>query len=134
MPKSDTWRLTGFEADIDAAQLLAPVQCASGTTPVVYPSASTGYDLRTLGTRGRYLLIIDIKRTAQGMTYTVTESATTNGTYAAATTSGSLAKVTASGVQHVSVKYNPAKPFIRVTATGDNAASDVIQGITVLRF
>jgi hypothetical protein len=119
---SDTWRVLGYEDDINVVQLVAPVQ-TTNVTPVLKPSASTGWDLRTYG-RGRLLILISALATAQGATFTVTESATTNGTYAAATTSGSLAKLTASGMVAITVKRNPAKPFLRLTITGDNAATD----------
>lgn len=130
MPQSDTTRIIGFESDITAVQLIAPVQ-VTNVTPVVWPSASTGIDTSAKGKRA-ILLVIDCKRAAQGVTFTVTESATTNGTYAAATTSGTLDKMTASGVQYVSVRQNPAKKFLRVTATGDNASTDIIAGVTLL--
>lgn len=120
--KSDTWRVLGSEDDISVTQLVAPVQ-TTNVTPVVKPSASTGWDLRTYG-RGTVLVIITAARAAQGATFSFTESATTNGTYAAATTSGDLTKMTASGCQTVTVLKNPAKPFLRLTITGDNAATD----------
>lgn len=120
--KSDTWRILGFEDDLTTTQLVAPVQ-TTNVTPVVKPSATTGWDLRTYG-RGRFLILITALRTAQGLTFTVTESATTNGTYTTATTSGSLAKLTASGMVCISIQRNWAKPFVRITATGDNAATD----------
>jgi hypothetical protein len=120
---SDTVRILGFESGITAAHVIKPTH-TTNTTPVVAPSASTGFDLTTIG-RHALLLVISTAVTSNGVTYSVTESATTNGTYTAATTSGSLAKVTADGVLAVSVKRNPAKPFIRVTATGDNASTDV---------
>jgi hypothetical protein len=130
MGQTDTWRTLGFESDITAVQLIAPT-AVTNVTPVVWPSASTGIDMSGRGRR-RILVVIDCNRTAQGVTFTVTESATTNGTYAAATTSGTLTKMTASGVQYVSVKFNPAKPFLRVTATGDNAATNITAGVTIL--
>jgi hypothetical protein len=127
MVKSDNWRVLGFEDDLAVTQILAPTS-VTGTTPAVGPSATTGIDLRTKG-RKRFLIIAGGARTAAGMTITVTESATTNGTYAAATTSGDLTKMTASGVVAVSVKRNPAKPFLRVTATGDGGSADWIVGM-----
>lgn len=123
MPHSDTWRTIGYEDDITVTQLVAPVQ-TTNTTPVVKPSGSTGWDFRTYG-RGRALLIITAARAANGITFTVTESATTNGTYTAATIGGSLPKLSASGCQVITIQKNPAKPFVRLTATGDNASTDV---------
>jgi hypothetical protein len=130
MVYSDTWRVYGIEADMAAANIVKPTR-VQNTTPVVWPSASTGYDLRLLG-RKRPLLVISTARTANGVTYSVTESATTNGSYTASTTSGDLTKVTADGVTIVTVKRNPAKPFIRVTATGDNASTDVTASVVVV--
>jgi hypothetical protein len=132
MPFNDTWRILGFEDDLEVAQLVTPVQ-STNVTPVVKPSASTGWDLSAYD-RGRFLIIITALRTAQGATFTVTESATTNGTYTAATTSGSLAKMTASGVEYVSIARNKAKPFVRLTFTGDNAATDFTWSAVLVRL
>jgi hypothetical protein len=128
--RSDTWRVLGFEDDITAVQLVPALQ-TTNVTPVVKPSASTGWDLRTYG-RGRFLIVINALRAAQGATFTVTESATTNGTYTAATSTGDLSKMTASGIQMVALKRNPAKPFVRLTITGDNAATDFTWTATLL--
>lgn len=128
--QSDVWRIYGTEADMLAENIVKPTR-VQNTTPVVFPSASTGYDLRTLGRR-HPLIVISVARTANGVTFTVTESATTNGTYAAATTSGTLTKMSADGVEYATVKRNPAKPFIRVTATGDNASTDVTASIVIV--
>jgi hypothetical protein len=132
MPFNDTWRTLGFEDDLQVAQLVSPVQ-STNTTPVVKPSASTGWDLSGYS-RGRFLIIINALRTAQGATFTVTESATTNGTYTAATTSGDLTKMTASGVEYVSIVRNKAKPFVRLTFTGDNAATDFTWSAVLVRL
>jgi hypothetical protein len=130
MARSDTWRNYGFEADMSMVQVVAPVQ-TTNVTPVVWPSASTGIDTSTRG-RKSILVIICAKRAAAGATYSLTESATTNGTYTACTTSGDLTKVVASGMQYVSVKPNPAKPFLRVTVTGDGASADHTTGVGIL--
>ncbi len=113
-----------------AAQIVKPTQ-VTNVTPVVWPTSSTGYDTRLLG-RGSPLLIINISRAANGVAFTVTESATTNGTYTAATTSGDLTAMTADGVEYVTVRKIPLKPFIRVTAPGDNASTDITAGVVVI--
>lgn len=62
-----------------------------------------------------------------GGTWSVTESATSGGTYAAAqTVHGSLAATTAGAtttVRSVSVNINPAKPFIKAVFTGTDSAT-----------
>jgi hypothetical protein len=124
MPYSNTWRTYGFEAEFGtAAAIIDNSRVYTSTTPVEFPSASTGID--TSG-RGRHatLVVIMARYVAQGCTFSITESATTNGTYTAATVGSTLPKLTASGCQVVTVKYNPSKPFIRLVATGDNASTD----------
>ena len=60
---------------------------------------------------------------AHGVTFAVKESASAAGTYALATTPGDLTKLTAAGTQAVSVNLNPAKPFLKLSATGDHVDS-----------
>jgi hypothetical protein len=126
---SDTVRVYGQEAAFVASQITKPA-AISGTTPVLWPSASTGYDTRLLG-RTTPFIVINASRAANGATFTVTESATTNGTYTAATVSGSMAILSADGIRYCTVKRNLAKPFIRVTATGDNASTDLTASVTI---
>jgi hypothetical protein len=125
MPHSNTWRNHGFEADFGTAVVLIEnSRVNTSTTPVEFPSASTGI---TTANRGRYATLVAIyaRYVAQGVTFTITESATTGGTYTAATVGSVLPKVVgASGFQVISVKPNPSKPFIRLVATGDNASTD----------
>lgn len=130
MPRSDTWRAIGWEAGCTAALVTPPV-AISTATPALFPSASTGIDTRNFP-RQSVLLVIACKITTNGTTITVTESATTNGTYTAATTSGTLTKISADGTQYVTVLKNPAKPFIRVTSTGDNAGMAGILSVVAL--
>ena len=60
---------------------------------------------------------------AHGVTFAVKESATSAGSYTTATTHGDLTKLTAAGTQAVSVNIDPAKPFLKLSATGDDAAT-----------
>lgn len=122
-------RNLGFEADIDAVQALVP-QVIQDDTPVLSSAIDT-----TSYPRARILLVAEyneVGATAHTMAFTVTESATSGGTYTAATTSGTLTATSADFVQIASVKRNPAKPFIKVTATGSHADVDGIVAATVL--
>jgi hypothetical protein len=134
MPRSNTWRITGWESDIGGYVAVSPTMVQiTGATPVLYPSSSTGIDLSAIG-RHSVLLLVRGVRTGGKETVTVTESATTNGTYAAATVGTALAQLDATGTQYTTIKYNPAKPFIRVTFTGDGAPADWIVEASVLYF
>lgn len=134
MPRSNTWRTVGWEADIGEFSQISPtIVQITGVTPVKWPSSSTGIDLSAKG-RHSFLVLIQGIRAAHSETITITESATTNGTYNAATTSGTLTTMTATGTQYATVKYNPAKPFIRVTATGADASSDWVMSASLLAY
>lgn len=125
----DVKNLTGFEASVDVVQALAP-QAIADATPVL----SAAIDTR-LYPRKRVLVVAHSKEasdTAHTMTFSVTESATSGGSYTAATTSGDLTPLAATGIQYISVKKNPSKPFIKVVATGSHADVDVIVAAAVL--
>ena len=120
---SDTVRNVGFEADLRLVQMLAP-QAIQDATPVL----SAAVDRKSYP-RMRCLLIANVKEvtpTAHTIAFTVTESATSGGSYTAATTSGTLDALSADGNQYASIKFNKAKPFVKVTATGSHADVDVI--------
>jgi len=126
---SDTHRTTGFEENATLVQALAP-QVIADATPVL----SSAIDTR-LYPRQRMLLIAENKEataTTHTIAFTVTESATSGGSYAAATTTGTLTAISADGVQWAAIKRNPAKPFIKITATGSHADVDVICAASVL--
>lgn len=95
-------------------------------TPVV----SSAIDLRTYP-GSRFLIVVKAFETNvanTGGTWTVTESATSGGSYAAATLGGSLAATPAAAgndVQAVSLIPNAAKPFVKVTFTGADANAEV---------
>lgn len=126
---SDTWRILGREAKMDAVLAIAP-QAIQDDTPVL----SSAIDLREYP--GQTVLLVamynEVGATAHTMAFTVTESATSGGSYAAATTSGTLTATSADFVQFATIKRNEAKPFIKITATGSHADVDGIAGATVL--
>lgn len=119
---SDTVRNVGFEGDLAVVQVL-DAQAIQDATPVL----SSAVD-RRLYPRMRCLLIATSKEvtpTAFTMAFTVTESATSGGTYTAAETSGTLTASSASTITRIaSIRFNKSKPFIKVTATGSDADID----------
>lgn len=126
---SDTIRNIGFEADVTAVQALKP-QAIADATPVL----SSAIDLRDYP-RKRMLLMAQVTETtptAHTIAFTVTESATSGGSYTASTTSGTLTALSDDGIQFASIKANFAKPFIKVTATGSHADVDVIVSASIL--
>jgi hypothetical protein len=114
----------GFEADITAVQALVP-QALQDATPVL----SAAIDVRTYP-RCRILLVAqshEVTGTTHTTAFTVTECATTDGSYTAAATSGTLTASAATDViRWASIKRNAAKPFIKITVTGSHADVDVL--------
>ena len=126
---SDTVNLLGFQGQMTLVQALVP-QVIADSTPVL----SAAIDTRSYP-RHRMLLIAENKETtgtAHTIAFTVTESATSAGSYTAAVTTGTLTAISASGVQWAAIKRNPAMPFIKVTATGSHLDVDVICAASVL--
>lgn len=126
---SENIRNIGYEGAISAVQALAP-QSIADATPVLSSAIDTNSYPRT-----RILLVATNKEataTAHTIAFTVTESATSGGTYAAATVTGDLTAISADGVQFAAIKRNKAKPFIKITATGSHADVDVICSAVVL--
>ena len=111
---SDTVRILGFESELAVVQSIVPVAYTTSSTPIV----STAID-RRLYPRQRLLVSISCAAdaTSTGVTPTVTESATSGGSYTACTTVGTFAATNAAADQFVSVKMNQAKPWLKVTAT-----------------
>lgn len=127
---SDTIRNVGFEGRVTQVLALKP-QSIADDTPVLSSAISfASY------ARARAILLAqftEVTPTAHTITFSVTESATSDGSYASATTSGSLAATTTDGtVFSVSIKRNPLKPFIKITATGSHADVDAIVSAQVL--
>lgn len=126
---SDTIRTTGFEADCTLVQAIAP-RAITDDTPVL----SEAIDTR-LYPRARMMLVAENKEngaTTHTIAFTVTESATSGGSYTASTTTGTLTAISADGVQWAAIKRNAAKPFIKVTATGSHTDVDVICAASIL--
>lgn len=111
---SNNVRILGFEADVTLINAITPVAYTTSSTPVL--SAAINRDTYA---RSRCLVQVSnaADATSTGVTPTVTESATSGGSYTAATISGTFAATNSAGVQYASVKYNAAKPFIKVTMT-----------------
>lgn len=125
-------RALGFESNIVCVQAL-DAQDIQDATPVLSDAIDTS---SVAHRRTRILLIAHSKErtaTAHTLAFTVTESATSGGSYAAATTSGTLTASSADSVTRVvTIKRNPRKPFIKITATGSHADVDVIVSAQVL--
>ena len=127
---SDTVRNIGFEGSITAVQAL-DAQAIQDATPVLSSAINTdSYP------RARIVLVAhskEVTATAHTMAFTVTESATSGGSYTAAVTSGTLTASSADSVTRVaSIKRNKAMPFIKITATGSHADVDVLVSAQVL--
>ena len=120
---NENTRNLGFEGDITVVQTHAP-QVIDDSTPVLSAAIDTGSYPRC-----RIMVIGNQKETtgtAHTMALTVTESATSGGSYSACSVSGTLTAISADGIQWASVKRNLLKPFLKVTFTGSH---DDIDGI-----
>lgn len=112
---NDTVRNLGFGADITAVLAIVPVAYTTSSTPVLSSAIDT-----TSYPRARILVVASCKAdaTSTGVTPTVTESASSGGSYTAATTgTETFAATNSATTQMVSVRRNPAKPFLKVTLT-----------------
>ena len=95
------------------------------------PVASTPLDCRTLAPGARLLMVLSAFETDTantGGTWTVTESATSDGEYTSAVLGGALAATPAAAgnnVQVVDVLPSATKPFVKVTFTGADANTEV---------
>ncbi len=125
----DTIRIQGQEADIDVVQALV-AQDIQDATPVL----SSAIDMRDYPRKRAFLIATSAERTdtVYTMAFTVTESATSNGSYAAATTTGTLTAAATGQTRIAQIKRNSAKPFIKITATGSHADVDVIVSAQVI--
>jgi len=119
----------GLQSRMTLVQALVP-QVINDSTPVL----SAAIDVRDYAASHLFLIAENKETTdtVHTIAFTVTECATTGGSYTAATTAGTLTAIAASGVQWASIKRNPAKPFIKVTATGSHLDVDVICAASVL--
>lgn len=114
------------EKNLDVRGLIAASR-VTDATPVV----STALDRRTLPDGSRHMLILSAFETNvanTGGTWTVTESATSGGSYTAATLTTALVATPATAgndVQKTSVTPNASKPWLKVTYTGADANAEV---------
>lgn len=113
-----------FNQELDFATVVAST-AVTGTTPVV----SDPLDMRSHpGKRVAFCIEIDAD-IAHGCTFAIKDTTVEadgtpeDTTWATAKTNGSLAKFTATGRTVVSVDVQEKRPFLQVTATGDNALS-----------
>ncbi len=118
---------------LDAASVLTVQQLinASRVTDAT-PVASTAIDRGALSPGSRLVLVLSAFETNvanTGGTWTVTESATSGGSYTAASlVGGSLVAtpaVAGNDVQTIGVRPNSAKPWLKVTYTGADANAEV---------
>ncbi len=118
------------ENRIESLCLIRPTRVVDAT-----PAVSTvgGLDLTTKDPGSRYLVIMTSFETNvanTGGVWAIEASATSGGAYTALATSGSdsltvAADLTAVQVRERSFVGDPARPFVRVTFTGADAAAEV---------
>jgi hypothetical protein len=126
---SDTIRVLGSESDIDVIAALTP-QAIADDTPVLSSAIDTAaYPRKRMFLIAQYN---EVGATTHTMAFTVTESATSGGSYTASTTNGTLTAQSADAIQKAAIKVNPAKPFVKITATGSHADVDGVVCATVL--
>lgn len=99
--------------------------------------AAAEFDVRTYPPGSRFLLIMDAEGASgnTGGTWSVGEAATTGGEVTTAVTDGSLAATGAStaNVQRVvSLRPNPAKPFVTVLFTDADASTDAYLSVNLV--
>lgn len=124
---------TDLRNQVTVAQPIAASRVADAT-PVVSTAVNRSVD--TPGTR--YLLVLaafETNTANTGGVWTVTESATSGGSYTAATTSTIAATPAEAGnnVQTVDVQPNASKPWLKVTYTGADANAEVDITATLIR-
>lgn len=115
-----------FDKKVSYRGLIAASRVADAT-----PVASTALDLSTLGDGVQPVVLLKAFETNTGNTggtWTITESATSGGSYSACTLSTALVATPASAgndVQITTIFPNAAKPWIKVTYTGADANAEV---------
>lgn len=121
------------EKEIAVSGLIAATRVTDAT-----PIVSTALDRRTLADGSRHLLVLSAFETNvanTGGVWTVTESATSGGSYTAATLTTALVATPATAgndVQKTTVTPNASKPFLKVTYTGADANAEVDVTATLL--
>jgi hypothetical protein len=116
---------TDLRNQVTVTQLIAASR-VTDATPVV----STALDRSALPAGSRHMLVLSAFETNvanTGGVWTVTESATSGGSYTAATTSTIAATPATAGndVQSVDVTPSGTKPWLKVTYTGADANAEV---------
>lgn len=103
-------------------------------------TAGTAFDTSSYAAGARFLLVLTAFQTNvanTGGAWTVTESATSGGSYTTATTGGTLtvpATTPGTTVRTVDVTPNPLKPWVKATFTGTDATTevDVVAAVVVV--
>jgi hypothetical protein len=118
--------------DVTSA-LGATAEIVTGFSATAYtdatPILSSAIDLSGAGAvshnRRTILVVGNASCTGHGGAFTVTESATSGGSYSAPAAANIVASavLVAAGSQTIQYRRNPAKPFMKVTFTGDNASA-----------
>ncbi len=110
----DTIRITGAEADMNAVVATAAVAYTTRSSEVL------GTAVDTTVYPGKRLFVIfnhAADATSTGVTLTVKESATSNGTFTAATKTGTVAASNSARATVVQVARNKSKPWIKTSIT-----------------
>lgn len=113
------------QEEVTVVGLLAATRITDATA-----TSSTALDISAYP-HSRFLVILaafETNTANTGGTWTITESATSGGSYTDATLGGTLTATPAAAgndVQAVAVVPNAAKPFLKVTYTGADASAEV---------
>ncbi len=110
----DTIRVQGAQADIDAVIATAPVAYTTSSAEVL------GTAVDTTAYPGKRLFVVfahAADATSTGVTLTVKQSATSNGSFTAATKTGTVAASTSARTTVVQVQRDPTKPWIKTSIT-----------------
>jgi hypothetical protein len=117
---NENTRALGIENEVTVVNVLVP-QADNGNTEIL----SAAVDIRNYP-RCRILLVATYEETTPGdahtMTFTITQSDASGGTYDATTPSGTLTAMANDGTQVASFVGLASHPFIKVAATGSSAS------------
>ncbi len=110
----DTIRIQGAEADMSAVVATAAVAYTTSSAAILGTAIDT-----TLYPAKRIFVIFNhaADATSTGVTLTVTESASSGGSYTASTKTGTVAASNSARATVVQVARNKAKPWIKTSIT-----------------
>lgn len=122
-----------LQNDIAPSVLIAPTAVVDAT-----PVLSGAVDVRSFAPGSRFYLVFtatEDNAANTGGTFAVTDCDTSGGTYASATILGSLPATPAEAgtvVRECVLVPNPARPFVKVSFTGEDADTEVTITATLL--